>query len=602
MSKKEEIQLNLKAIISSLPQQPGIYQYFDSKEDIIYIGKAKNLKKRVASYFNKKHEDAKTRILVRKINNIKYVVVDSEIDALLLENNLIKKYKPRYNILLKDDKSYPWICVKKEPFPRVFYTRKYIKDGSKYYGPYTSIQLVKTLIDLFRQLYRFRTCNYDLTQKKIDAKRYKACLKHHIKKCDAPCIGGIGEDIYDNYISNVKHILNGNISQVIKHLNELMTNLANKYKFEEAQQLKEQVLLLKNYQKKSTVVSPVINNVDVFSIVEDSKNAFINYFKVVNGSIIQTHTVEIVKKLDETEEELLLYAITNIRERFNSTSKEIILPVKPKIELPGIKFTVPLKGDKKHLLDLSHKNAKYYRIEKLKQYEHLNPQKHTDRILNTIKTDLKLEELPKHIECFDNSNFQGAYPVSACVVFRDAKAYKKDYRHYNVKTVVGANDFATMEEVIYRRYKRLVEENKSLPQLIVVDGGKGQLGAAVNSLTKLNLLEKIKVIGIAKRLEEIFFPGDPIPLYLNKNSESLKIIQQLRDEAHRFGITFHRKKRLKGTIKSELEEITGIGKKTAEVLLEKIGSVKRIKEAELELLENAIGKSKAKITHEYFHK
>lgn len=591
----------LKSLISVLPDKPGIYQYFDKSGTIIYIGKAKNLKRRVSSYFSKKHEHRKTALLVRNIYDIKHLVVESEQDALLLENNLIKKYQPRYNIRLKDDKTYPWICIKNEPFPRVFQTRNVVKDGSKYFGPYTSGFTVKTLLELFKSEYKLRTCNYLLSDENIRLGKYKICLKYHIGNCLGPCEGLISKEKYNRGIEDIIDILKGNISGVIQHLEKLMAEMAEKMNFEEALKIKEKCDSLKRYQSKSTVVSPLINNVDVFSIDEDDQFAYINYLKIIKGAIIQTYTLEIKKGLDETSEELLMTGITEIRQKIHSESREILVPFNLDNVFLNVTFKVPQRGEKKKLLDLSQRNAKYFRLEKDKQKVMKNPNIRTERILNTIKNDLQLSKLPEHIECFDNSNLQGTNPVAACVVFKNAKPSKKDYRHFNVKTVEGPDDFASMREIVYRRYKRLSEENKPLPQLVIVDGGKGQLSSAVEVLEKLNLMGKITVIGIAKRLEEIYFPGDSVPLYINKNSETLKIIQHLRDEAHRFGITFHRNKRSKNFIVSEFNEISGVGEKTIETLLKDFKSVKNVKEQSLENLESSVGKAKAKIIFDYFH-
>ncbi len=600
MNKKRLEQL--KSIAISLPDKPGVYQFYNSENKIIYVGKAKNLKKRVSSYFLKNYDSGKTKILISKINNIKYIVVNSEQDALLLENNLIKKYQPRYNVMMKDDKSFPWICIKNENFPRVFYTRKHIKDGSLYFGPYTSIKMVKVILDFFKQLYKLRTCNYNLSQKNIKQNKFKVCLEYHIGNCKAPCVEKQNEDEYNKAIDEIKNILKGNIYNVTKYLKNLMQKYADKYKFEEANKIKEKIKILENYQSKSTIVNPSINNVDVFSIIDDEKSAYVNFLKVVNGAIIQVHTLEMKKKLDETKEELLPMAITEIRQKLSIDSKEIILPFYPDIKLDYTKIIVPKRGDKKKLLELSERNVKYYRLEKIKQFERINPQKRYDRILNTIKKDLHLNNLPVHIEGFDNSNIQGTNAVASCVVFKNAKPFKKEYRKFNIKTVTGPNDFASMEEIVYRRYKRLIDENKSLPQLIVIDGGKGQLNAAIKSIKKLNLYGKIAIIGIAKRLEEIYFPEDPTPVYLDKNSESLKIIQQIRNEAHRFGITFHRDKRSKSMVKSELDEIKGIGEKTKQKLLEKFKSISKIKQADFNELEEIIGKAKAKLLLGYFQR
>ncbi|WP_321997538.1 excinuclease ABC subunit UvrC [Draconibacterium orientale] len=593
---------HLKTLISVLPNKPGIYQYLDQTNTIIYIGKAKNLRKRVSSYFTKNHDHRKTALLVRNIADIKHMVVESEQDALLLENNLIKKYQPRYNIRLKDDKSYPWICIKNEAFPRVFKTRDLVRDGSKYFGPYTSVYTVRTLLELFKSEYKLRTCNYNLSPENIASGKYKVCLEYHIGNCKGPCEGYVSVEEYEQGIADIADILKGNISGVIKHLEGMMADMAENLNFEEAAAIKEKYDSLKRYQSRSTVVSPVITDVDVYSIEEDENFAFINYLKIIKGAIIQTFTLEIKKGLDENTEELLLAGIIEIRQKIFSNAREILVPFKLENVIENVTFRVPQRGEKKQLLDLSKRNAKYFRLEKDKQAVLKNPQVRTDRILNTIKKDLQLKELPERIECFDNSNLQGTNPVAACVVFKNAKPAKKEYRHFNIKTVEGPNDFASMEEVVFRRYKRLKEENKPLPNLIVVDGGKGQLSATMKAMDKLELRGKITVIGIAKRLEEIYFPGDSVPLYINKNSETLKVIQHLRDEAHRFGITFHRDKRSKSFIKSELGNINGIGEKTTEKLLKDFKSVKQIKLQKLDALEASIGKAKARVVYDYFQK
>ena len=585
-----------------LPNQPGIYQYFDDIGKIIYIGKAKDLRKRVSSYFSKSHDHRKTSLLVRNIADIKHMVVQSEQDALLLENNLIKKYQPRYNIQLKDDKSFPWICIKNEPFPRVVKTRELEKDGSKYYGPYTSIYTVRTLLELFKSEYKLRTCNFNLSKENIKNGKFKVCLEYHIGNCLGPCEGLISEEKYNEGIGDINNILKGNISGVIKHLKELMVGLADSLKFEEAAKIKEKYDSLNRYQSRSTIVSPNITDVDVFTIEEDEKWAFINYLKVIKGAIIQTFTLEIKKVLDETSEELLLSGIVEIRQKIFSNSREILVPLKLDFKLDNVFFRIPQRGEKKELLELSQRNAKYFRLEKDKHAVLKNPNIRLEQLLGTIKKDLQLEETPFHIECFDNSNLQGTNPVAACVVFKNAKPNVKEYRHYNIKTVEGPNDFASMEEVVFRRYKRLIDENKSLPQLIVIDGGKGQLTSAVKALDSLKLRGKISIIGIAKRLEEIYFPDDSVPIYINKNSQALKIIQQLRDEAHRFGITFHRNKRSKEFITSELKSIEGVGDITMQKLLKEFKSVKKIKEQPLTVLEKSVGKSKAKIVFDYFNK
>lgn len=591
----------LKNLISVLPDKPGIYQYFDSGGNIIYIGKALNLKKRVTSYFSKQHDTRKTALLVRNIADIKYLVVETEQDALLLENNLIKKYQPRYNIRLKDDKSFPWICIKNEPFPRVFKTRNLIRDGSKYFGPYTSIYTVRTLLELFKTEYKLRTCNYNLTDENIKAGKYKVCLEYHIGNCKGPCEGLISAEKYNQGIEDITDILKGNISGVIKHLENRMKDMAESMNFEEAQEIKVKYDSLKRYQSKSTIVSPTITDVDVFTIDHDQKFAYINYLKVIKGAIIQTYTLEIQKILDESEEDLLLAGIVDIRQKIFSNAGEILVAFIPNVILNDVVFKVPQRGDKKKLLDLSQRNAKYYRLEKEKQIVLKNPKLRDERILNTIQKDLHLSELPVRMECFDNSNLQGSDPVAACVVFHNAKPLKREYRHYNIKTVTGANDFASMEEVVFRRYSRLLNENQPLPQLIVIDGGKGQLSSAVAALEKLNLRGKIAIIGIAKKLEEIYVPDDPVPIYINKNSESLKIIQQIRDEAHRFGISFHRNKRSKTITESELSKITGIGEKTSQKLLRTFKSVKNIKEADKESIAQLVGNSRAEVVYKYFH-
>lgn len=599
MEKSEHI----STLVKSLPDNPGVYQYYDAEGKIIYVGKAKNLKKRVSSYFNKdQSENGKTQILVKKIVDIKFIIVDTELDALLLENNLIKKYQPRYNVLLKDDKTYPWICIKNERFPRVFTTRNIVKDGSVYFGPYASVKVMHTVLDLVKQLFKLRNCNLNLSEENIKAKKFKVCLEYHIGNCKAPCIANESEGEYNQTISNIKDIIKGNISNVSKHLKILLNQHVEKLEFEKAHIIKEKIDALEKFQSKSTVVSPTITNVDVFSITSDEKTAYVNFLKVVNGSIIQGHTIELKKKLDESNQELLALSIVELRERFHSDAKEVIVPFEIETEFPGIEFTIPQRGDKKHLLELSERNVEYYKREKIKQESLVDPERHTKRILEQMKKDLRLTEEPRHIECFDNSNFQGAYPVAAMTVFKDCKPSKKDYRHFNIKTVEGPDDFASMEEIIYRRYKRVQEENQSMPQLIVIDGGKGQLSAALESLDKLGLRGKVAIIGIAKKLEEIYFPGDSIPLYLDKRSESLKIIQQIRDEAHRFGITHHRSKRDKGTLKTELTEIKGISDSSAQKLLSHFKSVKKVKEATERELTEVVGKAKAKIITDYYKK
>jgi len=591
--------LELEIQIKSLPNQPGVYQYYDKNEVILYVGKAKNLKKRVASYFTKNHENGKTRVLVKKIADIKHIVVNTETDALLLENNLIKKYQPRYNVLLKDDKTYPWICIKKERFPRIFLTRNVIKDGSEYFGPYTSVRTARALLDLIKELYLLRSCNYDLSLKNVTSEKYKICLDYHIGNCKGPCESFQTEENYNKDISAIRNIVKGNFKEAIVSFQELMMQFANEMEFEEAQKIKEKIDLLSNYQAKSTVVNPSITNVDVFSIVSDESYSYVNFFKISNGAIIQSHTSEIKKKLNEADKQLLELSIVEIRQRFNSQSKEIYVPFEVDLG-ENLKVTVPKLGDKKRIVDLSIRNAKYYRQDRLKQIKIVDPDRHVNRIMEQMQKDLRLSEQPRHIECFDNSNIQGTHPVAACVVFRNGKPNKKEYRNFNIKTVEGPDDFASMEEVVFRRYKRLLEEGQDLPQLIVIDGGKGQLSSSLKSLDVLGLRNKIAIIGIAKRLEEIYYPDDPVPLYLDKKSESLKIIQQLRNEAHRFSITHHRNKRSKSALSNQLEDVSGIGKQTVVSLLKRFKSTKRVSEASKESLEEVVGKARAIKVYNYF--
>ena len=590
----------LEIQLQTLPHQPGVYQYFDEDGKILYVGKAKDLKKRVSSYFTKQHEYGKTKVLVKKIATIKHIVVATETDALLLENNLIKKHQPRYNVMLKDDKSYPWICIKKERFPRVFSTRRLIKDGSEYFGPYTSMKTVHTLLDLIKGLFQLRTCNYDLSKEKVEAGKFKVCLEYHLGNCKGPCEGLQTEADYDDNVKAIREILKGNFKDSLSQFKKQMKEAASEMHFEEAQKIKEKIDILENYQSKSTIVNPRISNVDVFSIVSDESYGYINFLQLSYGSIIRSHTLEIKKKLEETDIELLELAITEIRQRFHSKSKEIYVPFE--VELgEDIKVTIPQLGDKKRILELSERNAKYYRMERFKQVKITDPDRHVNRIMAQMKTDLKLKVEPRHIECFDNSNIQGTNPVAACVVFKNGKPSKKDYRHFNIKTVDGPDDFASMEEVVYRRYKRLLDEGDELPHLIIIDGGKGQLTSALKSIDALNLKGKIAVIGIAKRLEELFYPNDPIPLYLDKKSETLKVIQQLRNEAHRFGIEHHRNRRSKDALTTELENILGIGEQTIIALMKQFKSVKRISEANFKDLEAAVGVSKARKIFDYYH-
>lgn len=592
----------LKKLLQGLPNNPGVYRFFDRKNNILYIGKAKNLKKRVSSYFtHEKDLSGKIRVLIRKISNIEFIIVETEYEALLLENTLIKEFQPRYNVMLKDDKTYPWICIKNEPFPRVIITRNYVRDGSEYFGPYASVKMIQTLYELIRKLYQLRTCRLNLSQTNIEADKFKVCLEYHIGNCLAPCIGKINIDDYNQSINDIREILKGNIFTVTNHLKKLMSFYSEQLKFEKAQIVKEKLILLERYKGKSTVVNPNIHNVDVFNIVTDENSGYVNFLKVVNGSVVQAHTLELLKKLDETNQELLLIAIADLRKRFNSNSEEIIVPFKINLTLPGIKVTVPQKGDKKHLLDLSESNVKHYLFEKKKNKDLVDPDRHSKRILETLKNDLRMPVLPERIECFDNSNFQGDFAVAAMVCFINGKPEKKEYRHFNIKTVKGPDDYASMEEIVFRRYKRMLDEKLDLPQLIIIDGGKGQLNSALKSLEKLGLRGRISIIGIAKKLEEIYFPGDSIPLYIDKKSESLKLIQRLRDEAHRFGITHHRNKRDKGTLKTELTDIKGVGLKTAELLLKKFKSVKKLSTANINEIEKVIGKAKAIIIHSHFN-
>ena len=585
--------------IQTLPDNPGVYQYYDKEGKILYVGKAKNLKKRVSSYFNKIHDTAKTNVLVKKIITIKHIVVPTETDALLLENNLIKTLQPRYNVLLRDDKTYPWICIKKEPFSRIFPTRKMVKDGSEYFGPYTSFKTVSTILELIRELYPLRTCNYDLVKSNIENHKFKVCLEFHIGNCKGPCEGYETLENYQKQVNAIREILKGNFKESMKDFKKIMHDLATAMQFEEAQKIKEKIEILQNYQSRSTIINPKITNIDVFSIVSDESAAFINFLQIAHGSIIRSHTLEIKKKLDETDRELLELAITELRERFQLLSREIIVPFEVEVG-ENIKITIPQLGDKKQILDLSVRNAKFFRIEQLKQLQIVDPERHTIRIMAQMQKDLRLSVEPRHIECFDNSNIQGTNPVAACVVFKDGKPSKKDYRHFNIKTVEGPNDFASMEEVVYRRYKRLLDENQPLPDLIIIDGGKGQLSSALKIMDELNLRGKIAIIGIAKRLEELFYPGDSIPLYLDKKSETLKIIQHLRNEAHRFGISFHRDKRSKSALNSSIETIPGIGEKTMETLIKHFKSVKRLKLATENEIIAVIGLSRAKKITDFY--
>jgi len=588
--------------VYSLPDKPGVYQFFNAREEVIYVGKAKNLKKRVASYFNKgRHESHRLAMLVSRIADIRFIVVESESDALLLENNLIKKYQPRYNVQLKDDKTFPWICIKNEPFPRVFSTRNVVKDGSLYFGPYTSAHMVRVLLDLVRKLYPLRTCTYNLTPENIEKGKFKECLEYHIGNCKAPCIGLQSREDYDQSIAHIKRILRGDIQEVIADMTGMMHDYARDHQYEEAQAMKEKIRMLEKYKSRSTVVSTRIHNVDVFSAMEKGRTVYVNYLKVVTGRIVQSHTLELRRKLDESPADLMPMAITDIRQRLDSHSAEIIVPFDLDFPAREAKITVPQKGDKKKLLELSERNLKYYHFEKEKRNEKIKARFSRDEKLEELRKDLRMDQLPRHIECFDNSNIQGSHPVAACVVFRNGKPARSEYRHYNIKSVEGPDDYASMREVVFRRYRRLINDGDELPRLIVIDGGKGQLSAAVSSLQELGVQDQVTIIGIAKRLEEIFFPHDPVPLYLDKKGTSLKIIQHLRDEAHRFGIQFHRQKRSQSFAVSELEGIPGIGPRTAQKLLEKYGSAAEVRKLDYATLEQEVGRAKARILHNHFH-
>ncbi|RLJ23443.1 excinuclease ABC subunit C [Chryseobacterium sp. 7] len=592
---------SLELQLKTLPSEPGVYRYYDKNEQLLYVGKAKNLKKRVLSYFNKNLSGYRIKIMVGKIQRLETTIVNSEYDALLLENNLIKEHQPFYNVMLKDDKTYPWICIKNEDFPRIFLTRNVIKDGSEYYGPYAKVRPAKILLDTIKHIYKLRTCNLNLSPSKIADGKYKVCLEYHIKNCEGPCEDLESKADYDEKIDAIRGIIKGDFRKAKDYLVNQMMKLASNLQFEEAQIIKERLDILEDYQAKNTVVNPNIDDVDVFGMTSDETAAYVNFFKIRNGNIIQSFTTEIKKILEETDEDIMEEALIEIRQKFSSDSKEVLLPFHLSVEIPNVKLIVPKVGDKKRIVELSEKNAKEYRLEKLKQVQIVDPERHTNRIMAEMQKLLRMPVEPRHIEGFDNSNIQGTNPVSACVVFKDGKPSKADYRIFHPKTVEGPNDFATMEEVIYRRYKRMLDEGENLPQLILIDGGKGQLSSAVKSLRLLGLYGKITIVGIAKRLEEIFFPEDPIPLYLDKKSETLKILQRVRDEAHRFGVKHHRTRRKNSTIKSELEEIPGVGEKTIELLLSKLKSVKRIKEANLETLEEILGKSKAKVIWEFFN-
>lgn len=591
----------LELQLKTLPSDPGVYRYYDKNNELLYVGKAKNLKKRVLSYFNKNLAGYRTKIMVSKIHRLETTVVNSEYDALLLENNLIKEQQPFYNVLMKDDKSFPWICIKNEDFPRIFLTRNRIKDGSEYYGPYAKVRPAKILLDTIKHIYKIRTCNLNLSPDKIAEGKYRVCLEYHIKNCEGPCEMLESKLHYDQKVEAIRGIIKGDFRQAKEHLANQMMQYAEHLEFEKAQLVKEKIEHLEDYRHKHTVVSASIDDVDVFGMTSDETAAYVNYFKIQNGNIIQSYTTEIKKVLEESDEDILEEAMIEIRQKFLSNSKEILLPFHLSFEIPNVKFIVPKVGDKKRIVELSEKNAKEYRIEKLKQIQIVDPERHTNRIMAEMQKLLRMPVEPRHIEGFDNSNIQGTNPVSACVVFKDGKPSKADYRIFHPKTVDGPNDFATMEEVIYRRYKRQLDENEPLPQLILIDGGKGQLSSAVKSLKLLGLYGKITIIGIAKRLEELYFPEDSVPLYLDKKSETLKILQRVRDESHRFGVKHHRTRRKNSTIKSELEEIPGVGAKSIELLISKLKSVKRIKESSQETLAQILGKAKAKVVWEYFH-
>lgn len=588
-------------MVLSLPDKPGVYQFHDSSGKVIYVGKAKNLKKRVSSYFNRgRHDSNRVNLMVRRIADIRHIIVDTELDALLLENNLIKKYQPRYNVLLKDDKSFPWICIKNEDFPRIFPTRNLVRDGSKYFGPYASVRMMNALLDLIRQLFQYRTCRLQLTPENIRARKFRVCLEYHIGNCKGPCEGHQSGEDYMETIHRIEQILKGNLGMVVNELKRLMKDYAAAFEFEKANAVKEKIGLLEKFQSKSTVVSPSLTNLEVYSVISDAKYAYVNYLRVIHGAIVQSHTLELRKQLDESDTELLEMAVAELRQRFGGEASELILPFRPETSIPGVKYIVPRKGDKKKLLELSERNAKYYRLEKLKRQELVDPGRHGRRLMKQIRDDLRLEQHPEHMECFDVSNTQGNYMVAAMVVFREARPSRKDYRHFNIRTVEGPNDYAAMEEAVFRRYRRLLDQGDQLPQLVVVDGGKGQLSAALKAFEKLGIRGKTAIVGIAKRLEEIYFPGDSIPLYIDKKSETLKVIQHMRDEAHRFGISHHRKRREKGSLQSELSQIRGIGPLSATALLKEFRSVAGIKKASQEDMARIVGPARAKIIRDYF--
>ena len=591
----------LKAKIRALPDTPGVYSYYDDRGEVIYVGKAKNLKRRVSSYFTHTHDSVRTNLLVRAIKDMSYIVVPTEQDALNLENSMIKEYQPRYNVLLKDDKSYPWICVTKELYPRVFITRNKVKDGSKYYGPYTDGMGVKSVLAVIRELYPLRTCRDNITETYLEKDKGRLCLQYHMHRCQGCCKGLISPEEYAEYINKVKYILRGETGELMDYLRSEMQRLSEQLRFEEAQELKIQYKAVERYRARSVIISQIIENIDVFGMEDDDKDVYVNYMHIHRGAVVKSLTLQYRRRMNESKEEILGYAIAEIKERLGVEYDEIVVPFLPDIELPDVTFTIPSRGDRAKILEVSQKNAQQYKIDYLKRTEWLNPELRTERILERMKKDFRLSELPRHIECFDNSNIQGTNPVASCVVFKDAKPSKKDYRHFNIKTVEGPNDFASMKEVLTRRYTRLRDEGEELPQLIVVDGGKGQLSAAVEALDEMGLRGTIAVVGIAKRLEEIYFPGDSAPLYIDKNSESLRVIQQLRDEAHRFGITHHRNRRSKSQTVSKLDSIKGVGEVTATTLLRKFKSVKRMKEATLDQLVEAVGNAKGRIVYEGLH-
>lgn len=590
----------LKEKISFLPDSPGVYTYYDAEGKVIYVGKAKNLKRRVSSYFNRTHDCLRTNLLVRAIADMSYIVVPTEQDALNLENSMIKEFKPRYNVLLKDDKSYPWIVVTNELYPRVFLTRHYIKDGSRYYGPYTNTQVARTVLDLIGELYPIRTCRLPITPDYLAKEKGRLCLQYHIKKCRGCCTGEISVEEYNGYIERIKQILRGETHELLEYLRDDMGRLASELKFEEAQAVKERYQLIERYQARSVIVSQTVNDVDVFAIDDDDRDVYINYMHVRRGAVVRSVTLRYKRSLDESQSQLLAYALDEIKQSLGVVYDEVIVPVAPEVEMDGVTFTIPRRGDKAKLLEVSQKNARQAKIDALKHMEKVNPEQRTERLLERMKADFRLNVLPTHIECFDNSNIQGTNPVASCVVFRNGKPSKRDYRHFNIKTVVGPDDFASMKEVLTRRYTRLMQEGEELPQLVVVDGGKGQLSAAVEALEAIGLRGTIALAGIAKRLEEIYFPGDSVPLYIDKNSETLKVVQHMRDEAHRFGITFHRDKRSKSQIVSELDSIKGVGPKTAEALLKHFKSVKRIRQASLDEIAAVVGAAKARVITEGF--